>query len=475
MTIPASPAETTANLPSLWRRALAAPALKIVMIGGLFLLMLVPLTYIGGLIRERQGRQAEVLAEFRSGWGPQQTLLGPILVVPYRTEAGQSRRFLHLAPSELRLTAVLRPETRKRGMFRATVYGAKIEAEGSFRVPRDLTAKYPADELAWENAFVFMRADDLRGLPATALLGWNGEKIAWSDCVESGEPECDRDRIVVARLRLSAAPLAEAPLTFTASLELRGTEAFWAAPVARDAEVTVTAPWSTPSFVGMPARNDVTESGFAASWHSSNNLAARRWMWVSPRAFESNVSGKDFAIADTRVGVALLEAVPTYLMVDRAAKYGPFFLALSFLTYFLFETIARTRIHLVQYAMMGLSITLFALLLISVSEPLGFTAGYVVSALMVLLQASAYTTTVTRQGRHTRIFAGVLAALFAFLYIVLSLETYALLVGSVALFAALSVMMAVTRHIEWSRSPSALAPAAVSGPKVAARGWLDLD
>lgn len=471
MTIPASPAETTRH--SILPRALAAPALKLVLIGLLLLLLVIPLSYIGGLIQERQGRQAEVLAEFKRNWGPQQTVLGPILVVPYRMADGVPRRYLHVAPSQLKLTAQLQPETRKRGIFRATVYGARLAISGVFRLP----AESPASELRWADSFLLMRASDLRGLPATAVLQWNGRPASWIDCAEVAEENCDPDRLLVARTALGAAPAADMPIGFDASFELRGTEAFWTVPLAKEADVTLSAPWSTPGFAGvlLPSKTDVTAEGFTASWHVSNTRVTRHRSWVSNRAIEVDASGPNAADGGARIGVELLDAVPTYRMVERASKYAIFFLSLSFLTYFLLETVSGARIHVIQYGLLGLSVALFALLLISFGEPLGFTAGYAVSALMVLAQASLYTAMVTGQRRHALTFAAVLAALFAFLYVVLILETYSLLVGSVALFAALSVMMAVTRHIEWSLGPSALAPAAAAGPKPAAGGQLDLE
>jgi inner membrane protein len=147
-------------------------------------------------------------------------------------------------------------------------------------------------------------------------------------------------------------------------------------------------------------------------------------------------------------------------MVDRASKYAVLFLALSFLTYFLFELVSRAHIHFVQYGLLGSSIALFSLLLISLSESLGFDLGYVIGSTLILLQASLYTAAVTRRLRLALVFASMLAALFGFLYIVLTLETYALLAGSLALFVALSLIMAVTRHLDWSSArPDFGAPA----------------
>jgi inner membrane protein len=168
-------------------------------------------------------------------------------------------------------------------------------------------------------------------------------------------------------------------------------------------------------------------------------------MWSSAAALDSEISAR------SRVGVELHEAVPTYQMVERTTKYGLLFLALSFLTYFLFEATSGVRIHIIQYGLLGLSISLFALLLISFAEPLGFEAGYAIASILILLQASLYTAAVLRRLQQSATFAGILGALFGFLYVLLSLESYALLVGAVALFAALSVTMAVTRHVDWSK------------------------
>ncbi len=150
------------------------------------------------------------------------------------------------------------------------------------------------------------------------------------------------------------------------------------------------------------------------------------------------------------VGVALLEAVPTYRIVSRAAKYGMFFLALAFVTCGCFEMLARVRIHPVQYALLGASVVLFPLLLLpALGEAIGFTAAYAAAA-AVALQASAYVGAVTRGGLLEAAMAGVLGVLFVFLYVVLSLEAWSLLVGALALFLALSVVMAVTRRVEWA-------------------------
>jgi inner membrane protein len=207
--------------------------------------------------------------------------------------------------------------------------------------------------------------------------------------------------------------------------------------------------WPTLSFTGtnLPLDYDIRANGADAHWQLAGAAAAAGWRSAAGCEAAAQILGFD---RDNQVGITLQEAVPTYLMVSRAAKYGVYFLALGFLTLFLFEALSRVRIHLVQYGMVGLSLSLFALLLISIAEPLGFTLAYAISAAAVIAQASLYTLSVLGRRRLAGVFAGVLGALFAFLYVVLSLDAYALLTGTVGLFAALSVVMAATRRVNWA-------------------------
>jgi inner membrane protein len=438
---------------------MAAPATKAVLIGLLLLGMLVPLHYVSGLIEEREARQGEVAKEFQKRWGPAQSVIGPVLVVPYWTSSDKSWRYLHIAPSELKGAVHLSPELRKRGLFYSVVYTADVNLSGRFDMPSDVAAP-DASALLWPEAFVILRASDLRALKSNASLAWNGRTLPWGDCPQSADGSCGGALFVAARPGLSGVPAPGDSIQFQTQFELRGTGAFRFAPLGQEVELGVSAPWPTPSFVGaiLPSVSNVTADTFEAAWHVSANVATGRAVWSSPNAL---LGGYGWQQPEDQIGVELLEAVPTYQMVDRASKYAVLFLALSFLTYFLFELVSQVRIHFVQYGLLGLSVILFPLLLISLSEPLGFTAGYTISSALILLQASLYTATVTRRLRLAVVFSSILAALFGFLYLVLTLETYSLVAGSLALFVALSVIMLVTRHLDWSRARSDL-PTVVS-------------
>jgi len=149
------------------------------------------------------------------------------------------------------------------------------------------------------------------------------------------------------------------------------------------------------------------------------------------------------------IGVDLIEATPIYRMITRVSKYGLLFVVLSFATYFFFEMLARVRIHIVQYGLLALSLSLFSLLLVSLAEPIGYTNGYLVAAGMVLFQSTLYTAAVARRFKPAFTFAVVLASLFGLIYVLLGLETYSLLIGALALFVVVSLLMVLTQMVKW--------------------------
>jgi inner membrane protein len=184
----------------------------------------------------------------------------------------------------------------------------------------------------------------------------------------------------------------------------------------------------------------VTPEGFEASWRSME--------FGSPR-IASSLGVFDSAMwRGASMGVDLIEATPIYRMINRVAKYGLLFIVLSFATYFFFEVLSRLRIHVVQYGLLGVSLSLFSLLLLSLAEPIGYTNGYLVAAGLVLLQSTLYTATVARRFMPAFVFALMLASLFAFIYVLLGLETYSLLIGALALFAVVSALMVLTQMID---------------------------
>ena len=411
---------------------LASPGVKLALIAGLALGLLIPCFLVGELIAEREERQEEVREEIGAAWGQPQLVLGPVLVLPYLHRGeGWERRSLAVQPASLATEVALAPERRRRGLFEAVVYTADI----SWRAQFGTAALLPEGAIPlWPEAHLAAAVSDLRG--ATPRLRWGDTAL---EPAADGVTRCGGFDIM--RFPIGLAGLPAGAQEVSGGVALRGTSSLRALPLGPRNRLRMTAPWATPSFIGrdLPVQSSVTAAGFEAEWAGGQPLVGLSMDEACLRIPQ----------AATGAGVALLEAVPTYRMVNRSAKYAAMFVALGFLTYLLIELLADIRIHIVQYGLLGASLVLFPLLLLAMAEPLGFAPAYGLTAAMVLGQASLHTAAVTGRWGLGSVFAGVLVALFGFLYVVLSLESFSLLVGAVALFAALSAVMLATRRVRW--------------------------
>jgi inner membrane protein len=368
---------------------------------------------------------------------------GPLLVVPYRLGSSRTRLYFEIAPENLKSKTVLSPVEKKRGLFHATVYGAVIQFEGNFTIPT--TSSLGQDpNLYWDDAFVVAETSTLSGMAVGDHFTWNGKDVAWQNCREFlDQGECGSPSALAARIPLGTALAVGTSFSFSGSLTLRGVGSFSQAFLGANTDASIEGNWATPSFGGslLPAAADVSRKGFSARWVNADHTSAK--VRSNDRVIERDPASEIIS------KVELLEPTPTYRMINRASKYNILFVVLSFTTYFLFELLTKVRIHPLQYGLLGASLTLFALLLVSFAEMVGYDAGYAISAGLVLLQASIYTAMVTRRLVHSVMFGAMLASLFGFLYVLLSLETYSLLVGSLGLFLVLSLVMALTQRVKW--------------------------
>jgi inner membrane protein len=437
---------------------------KIGLICALALATLIPNVLISGLIEERETRQEAVRQEFARTWGPQQQLQGPIVVVPYQPPSGRPRQYLKIAATRLEVVANLDPQERRRGLFYATVYDARVEMEGTFLVPgeqqlRDfLTDK--ESRILWSESFIALgTATGLTGLRSEDHIAVNGVATPWLPCLEAvrHEADCRGASVIVASAGLEPAAKA-VKVAFKSAISLRGTGSFGIAWAGKELDATVRSSWTTPSFGGnvLPTSSSLTPQGFEARWAIAE--------LGSPRVVSAATVADPAPWKGSTIGVDLIEATPIYRMITRVAKYGLLLVVLSFATYFFFEILSRLRIHVVQYGLLAVSLSLFSLLLLSLSEPIGYTAGYVASAGLVLIQSSLYTAAVARRAKPALAFAGMLASLFAFLYVLLGLDTYALLVGALALFVVVSAVMVLTQRVSWLMPSSAGGSPGEEGP-----------
>ncbi|MBV8838105.1 MAG: inner membrane CreD family protein [Alphaproteobacteria bacterium] len=435
------------------RESSLPPLHKIALILGLAAATILPNLLIGNVIDEREQRQQSVRDEIKRNWGPQQNVYSPTLIIPYQA-GDRPRQYVKIAAAQMDLVADLMPEQRKRGLFRTTVYNAKLDMKGSFTVPpearlRDFVSDKDGGRFVWnEAAIVFGTADGLAGMRASDNITIDGVATQWQPCLEAvrSEQTCRGSATV-----LAAAPLVPdangARVKFSTIVNLRGTGALCFLHGGKDLAATFRSDWPSPSFIGntLPLSSTITPERFEAKWQASE--------FGAPRITASSFVLDNAMWKGPTIGVDLIEATPIYRMVTRVSKYGLLFVVLSFATYFFFEVLSRLRIHIVQYGLLGLSLSLFSLLLVSLAEPIGYTNGYLVSAALVLMQSTLYTAAVARRVKPTLTFATVLATLFGFIYVLLGLETYSLLIGALALFGVVSALMVLTQMVKWPGKP----------------------
>lgn len=419
-----------------------SPLVKIIVIGILVVLLMAPLLIVGELTKERQTRHGQAVNEIAAAWGRPQHLAGPILVVPFVWSDQSRRGEVYILPDALNVQASVRPEIRYRGPFEATVYTAEIAATGQFVTPTSVAGFN--GEPQWQQAYLLVGVGDLRSVQTGAAIQIGGQPMLF-------EPDTQRRPAALGATmiaRLADPPLPGEPITYRFSLRLNGTGGVSFLPFGRDTRVEIAGAWDAPSFVGafLPATREAGEQRFSAQWEISQLGRGYGQRWSSTDTFER----VDQTLNASRFGVEFLQPVNTQRQTERALKYGVLFLVTTFCLYYLFEIIAAARLHLIHYGLVGLSLCLFFLLLLSLGEQIGFGPAYAVSAAAVVVQSGLYTWAVTKGLRLAAGFAAFVLALYAILYVILSLETYALVVGSVVLFAALSALMYATRRIDWS-------------------------
>jgi inner membrane protein len=456
--------------------------LKLLSIGLLLGLLLIPTNMVESLISERASNRDSATEAISAQWGGAQLVLGPVLVLPYtalETNGGHTTevtRYLSLLPDTLSSTGTLAPERRHRGIYEAVVYRAKLRVQGTFQAPPLADLGVPAAAVRWPEAFVALGISDLKGIRSGLVLRWDGQTRPFEPGLASGDvlpfgsaPTADTQVSEVREVRNSYSrtttddddrpgdaanglnalvPIAtETALTqrhtFAFDLDLNGSNGLLQAPLGRQTTLHLSAPWADPSFIGafLPTQRTLTGQQFAADWkvfHLNRNYPQH---WRSTEA-RPDVDASTF-------GVRLLVPVNEYLKTMRAAKYALLPLALTFLVFFFVEILNRLRIHPFQYLLVGLALIIFYVLLLALSEQMPFDAAYGLAGLTIVGLVTAYAAASLRQRQATLATAGVLAVVYGFVFVVLQLQDYALLVGSLGLVVVLAVVMFLSRNINW--------------------------
>ena len=411
--------------------------LKVLFIAFLVLLLLIPMGMIEDIVRERNHLYRQANEEITRTWGEGQLLTTVLLTLPDlragNTGSGwiEQLRYRHLVPESATVRAEFDTQVRYRGIYRVPVYTARIVIDGTFPIPEEGNTGM-LDRVLLQLPFTTVKP--LKKLP---VLEWNGEAVS----LQAVEDDTLAGAVIFqAAIDASRLDTGEFRLVY----ETAGSMEFNLLAPAKQTMVEVHSDWGSPSFHGdyFPDQHHISESGFSANWNISN-------LFLAPFADDDENLSIDTLDKLERYGFRFLQPADTYQLVTRSTKYAVLFIGLSFLVYFLLETLGGARLHTMHYLLVGLANCIFYLLLLSLAEHIDFYLAYVLGALASSLLTGLYSGSALGNRKRGVLVFTLLASLYGYLFITLRSEAYALLIGSVGLFVILAALMYLTRHTDW--------------------------
>jgi len=414
--------------------------LRLIVIALITIILMIPLAIIADLVNERSESREETLSKIGQEWSGKQTLLGPVIVVPFTSseyvsgttgEPIKTTQHAFFLPNSLTITGSVEPEIRYRGIYQTIVYTADLTISGIFPDADFSRWSIEDDAIRWQEAFLAFGITDMRGVKQEVFLNWSDTSLAFA----SGMQEA----AVLTDTGISTFVDAQDSHEFSFNLKLDGNDQLMFIPVGKTTSIDITSSWDSPSFRGafLPDERTITDKGFSASWQILD----------LNRAFSQSWRGDaEELLQESAFGFSLYPPVDQYRKTQRSTRYGFLLIGLTLLAFFLTELRIGLRAHPFQYILVGLDLCLFFLMLLSLGEHMAFNYAYLLSSILTIGLASLYAGSVYQSTKIGFLTTGVLAVLYTFIFMILQLQDYALLAGSVGLFILLALTMYLTRN-----------------------------
>ncbi|NLK55965.1 MAG: cell envelope integrity protein CreD [Bacteroidales bacterium] len=412
------------------------------------LLLLIPAAMIKGLIHEREATQQQAISEVSSKWAEEQTISGPFISIPYyryvkeispkdsAEKIVQIKDYIHILPSQLKISGSMNPEKRQRGIYEIVVYNSKLDISGTFNNLDIESLDIKPENILFDKAEFVVGINDLRGIEEQVKLSWNNDKISFNPGVSSND-------IVSSGINalININPNDSSSYNFNLSLDLKGSQLLYFTPVGKVTDIDLVSDWANPSFNGafLPDKREVTAKGFTANWNILHLNRNYPQIWTGSR----------HSISESSFGIDLLLLVDNYQKSYRSIRYAILFITFTFLVFFFIEVFNKVFIHPIQYILVGVSLVVFFTLLLSISEHLNFNFSFIISAVATLLLIAGYVRAILKSGKLALLISGILAVLYAFIFVIIQLQDYALLIGSIGVFVILGLVMYFSRKIDW--------------------------
>lgn len=435
---------------------------RLIMVGALTLLLLIPLFFIQDLIYERADRQEDVIKEINQKWGNEVLLYGPTLKIPYKwytektltnqltkktyTETTETIKYAYFFPSVLDIKSNINPEEKNRGIYKTAVYNSQIKLKGNFTTPDFKTNEINPKHILWDKAKLIVNTSNLKGV-TTAKLNFNNLEHGFISTYNGNNSntynQIGMHTLETKHLKALNAKSFEKTMAFEIDFKIKGSKQIRFIPIGKTTKTHMTSNWKDANFFGdfLPYNDDKkTNNGFDAKWTilDLNRPFAQQYFGHLPKL-------QEFAY-----GVSFMIPVDEYTKSERSVKYGFLVISLTFLLFFLIQTLSKINIHPFQYLMIGLALTMFYTLLISISEHSNYLKAYLIAGISVITVITLYSKSILNTWKFPTFIGGALVALYTFIYVIIQLENYALIVGSVGLFIILTAVMYVSRKIDWN-------------------------
>ncbi|RZA02428.1 MAG: cell envelope integrity protein CreD [Sphingobacteriaceae bacterium] len=425
---------------------------KLIFIGALTLMLLIPSLLVMNLTDERSRRQEEMELDISDKWSGSQLIQGPVLVIPYKKfikEKDTNNKEItketienaYILPGTLNFKSTVKSKILNRGIFETVVYNTLVKVDGDFKAELNKLSITP-EQLLLNRAKITFSISDLKGLKTNPIIKSNNQTL-------QAEPVFNEKGLfsngLQASIDLTGAIEKTIPFTFT--LDLKGSQELRFLHSGKTTTVDVTGDWKTPSFDGryLPDDRKVNDKGFTAKWRMLyfNRPFAQQW------ADNDTLLNAMHNHEDALFGVKLKLPVDQYQKTMRTSKYGILIILLTFISLFLTEMISKQKIHVFNYILIGAALVIYYTLLLSFAEQVGFNWAYLIASTATIALVAGFIASLLKNKKAAILFTLILTIFYVFIYVIIQLEDLALLIGSVALFVIVSILMYFSRKINW--------------------------
>lgn len=435
----------------------------------LVLLFLIPLHMLDSLVDDRKSYQKDAVRSILEPKGDAPVIEGFVIAVPFKKtvdvwENGVKRserktNYIVCVPETWNMRFSAKPEYLTRGIFKAPVFSGTVHSDGGFSAVDYSYNKIDERDIVWDECVLMLGISNKKNLTKLPVITANGTPLEMS--LMSPENASPFSNTVFYNV---PAEYCKKGVSFTAETEIQGGRYFAAMPIAADNTFSVESTWPTPGFTGgwLPTERSISDAGFSAVWNIAGLSTAFPKEWIASEKKDAPVSSvrkynekygydsydRDGDAAET-IQIDFVTPVDNYQKTERSIKYALLFLIIPFITIFIFEIFTHVKIHPVQYCLIGLADVIFYLLLLSVSEHISFGATYWISSAAVSFLLLFYAAAIFKKPKWGACFALVQMVSYIFLFGTLQAEDYALLIGSLGLFFVVTLLMVLTRKIDW--------------------------